>query len=281
MEDSTIKINLARQFYTDHWSPERQQVIADLMSIEETIQRHVKSYSIGSIGYSSIGILGGGLTIASVAAAPSTLGLSLLLNVAGIATGVSSGVAGLAHGFIKNRTIEQKCKDAKSLLNRHKETSLNMRDMLAEIITFEAETEDGKTLNLSLAKDDILQIANAALVAQRIKIVIKNSHEMYRVIRSPSDGVARFLGLGSFLDDLIPTALKDISKGVAKIPGKIVGAVAFFGIAVDAASLFSNAIDLSKMTKGELCDEAKKIDETIKALQSEYDILREIFESPF
>lgn len=74
-------------------------------SVYITLDQAVAAYTYvekdRSITYSSVGLVGGGLAIAGIFTTPFTFGASLGLTVAGIATGVTSGVAGVTHGAVK------------------------------------------------------------------------------------------------------------------------------------------------------------------------------------
>ena len=62
--------------------------------------------------------MGGGLVIAGIVTAPFTFGASLALTVAGVATGLTSGVAGVTHGVVKLGIVGKQCQIAeKSLKN--------------------------------------------------------------------------------------------------------------------------------------------------------------------
>jgi hypothetical protein len=62
-----------------------------------------------------------------------------------------------------------------------------------------------------------------------------------------------------------------------KLSAKVLSVITTIGIIVDLGSLVTNAVDLSDMQKGKLCNEAKKLEELINTLQSEYDSLVELF----
>ena len=63
--------------------------------------------------YSRVGLVGGALSVAGIAAAPVTFGTSLALTMAGVATGATSGLAGLTHGLVKMNQILSKSRTPK------------------------------------------------------------------------------------------------------------------------------------------------------------------------
>lgn len=118
-------------------------MLKELKEIRDKVQEQARILSIGSITYSSIGLIGGGLTIAGIIAAPFTFGISLGLTAAGIATGATSAVAGVTHGVVKFGIVKQLCEDAKISLKQHKVSCENMRNML-KVLQKEVEVENKK-----------------------------------------------------------------------------------------------------------------------------------------
>lgn len=100
--------NTAKYHYTQNWETGRKNVLQELKEIRDKVQEQARILSIWSITYSSVGVVGGGLTIAGIIAAPFTFGISLGLTVAGIATGVTSAVAGVTH--------EESCDNMRNML---------------------------------------------------------------------------------------------------------------------------------------------------------------------
>lgn len=136
----------AKDHYTQNWQAGRVKVLKELKEIRDKVQEQARILSIGSITYSSIGLVGGGLTIAGIIAAPFTFGISLGLTATGIATGVTSAVAGVTHGVVKFGIVKQLCEDAKLSLEQHEVSCENMRNML-KMLQKEVEEENKKNKN--------------------------------------------------------------------------------------------------------------------------------------
>lgn len=120
MEDTIRRshsFKAAKCYYENNWKDGQKKAIEKLKEIKNELQEQAMILSIGTITYSSVGLVGGGLTIAGMLAAPFTAGLSLGLTVAGIATGVTSGVAGVTHGAVKFGIVKHLCEDAKTSWN--------------------------------------------------------------------------------------------------------------------------------------------------------------------
>jgi hypothetical protein len=264
------------------WSAERTRVIAELKSIKDEVQRQAEIHSIGSITYSSVGIVGGGLALAGIIAAPFTLGASLGLTVAGVATGVTSGAAGLTHALVKLGIISSKCSDAKTNLENHGKTSDEMRRLLEElkkdVDKIKAYLREKNEIDVSQTLNGIKCSGGAVALTKGVSDLVFNSKavHVYRITGN-ADEVAKILSLNKKLAKLLPSAVKDVSNGAVKLSAKVLDVITAIGIIVDLGSLVASAVDLSDMKKGELCDEAKKLAKVIKTLQSEYDSLAELF----
>eukprot|EP00105_Crassostrea_gigas_P002514 XP_011415074.1 PREDICTED: apolipoprotein L3-like [Crassostrea gigas] len=277
--DSFIK---ARNFYHKKWAPERRRVLKDLESIRDEVQRQAKIHSIGSITYSSVGLVGGGLAIAGIITAPFTFGVSLGLTVAGVATGVTSGVAGVTHGAVKFGIVKTQISNAKTNLENHDKHCKEMKRLLEllkqDIQTIKANIKDCNRLKSSSFGGGLKLVGGATGVAIRVENLVNKSKaaHMYRITGNV-DEVARVMSIGTALDDIVPSALKDVSKGVTKLSTEALSVVAAIGIVIDLGSLIWNAFDLSKFSKGQLCSEAKKLQKVIEQMQHEYDVLTKCF----
>lgn len=234
----------AKCYYENNWKNGQKKAIEKLKEIKNELQEQARILSIGTITYSSVGLVGGCLTVAGIIAAPFTAGLSVVLTVAGIATGVTSGVAGVTHGAVKFEIVKHLCEDAKTSLEQHHAPCIEMRNML-KVLKEEVEDEYKKT------KNDFTGNANNA---------------------------ARVIKLCTALADIIPSAAKDVSKGVAKISTKAFGVLVAIGILADLGSLISNSIGLSKFNDGKLCPEAQKLQDVINQMECECNYLAKIFE---
>lgn len=227
----------AKDHYTQNWQAGRVKVLKELKEIRDKVQEQARILSIGSITYSSIGLVGGGLTIAGIIAAPFTFGISLGLTATGIATSVTSAVAGVTHGVVKFGipVVKQLCEDAKLSLEQHEVSCENMRNML-KMLQKEVEEENKKN------KND-----------------------------------ARVVKLGTSLAYIIPSEAKDVSKEAAKLSTETLSVVMAIRIVVDLRSLVWNSVDLSNFNEGKLCPEAQKLQDVIDPMEREYNNVAELF----
>lgn len=272
----------ARDYYKETWATERREILKELESFRDEIQRQAKIHSIGSITYSSVGLVGGGLAIAGIVTAPFTFGASLGLTVAGIVTGVTSGVAGVTHGAVKFGIVKKQCNNAKTSLENHDKSCKEMKSLLEllkqDIDTIEASIKDGNELKTSFVGEGFQGVGGTVGVVKGVVNLVNNSKavEVYRITGNV-DEVARVLSLGTALDDIVPSAFKDVSKGVTKLSTEALSVLAAVGIVIDLGALIYNAVDLSKINKGKLCTEAEKLQSVIKQMQDEYNALTKCF----
>lgn len=280
MED--LKSYKNAQKYLKSWAPERQKILDDLKTFRDEIQRQARIHSIGSITYSSVGLVGGGLAIAGIISATLTFGASLVLTVAGFAAGLTSGVAGFTHGVVKIGIVKSQLTNAKTSLENHDAACRKMKSLIIllkeDIETIEANIKEIQHLQRLQGLSGATASLSALGIGGGIEKLVKSSQEtaVFRITDN-ADEVERMLSLGTALEDIVPSALKDVSREVSKLSTDALSVIAAVGILIDLGSLISNAVDLAKIEKGQLCAEAEKLDKVIQKMQHEYDVLKEYF----
>lgn len=90
----------AKEYFLKTFAPERMKVTNELISLRDCIQKETWIQKIGSVTYSSVLVVGRGMAIAEIVAAPFTLWGSLTLTATCVAVGVSSGVVGVSQGIV-------------------------------------------------------------------------------------------------------------------------------------------------------------------------------------
>lgn len=238
-----LSLQKAKNYFTRDWGVGRKNAIKKMAKIRDEIQEQARIFSIGSITYSSVGLVGGGLTVAGIITAPFTFGVSLGLTVAGIATGVTTGIASITHGATKFKKVKKLCEEATKTLQEHNISCEKMMNILKEL---KKEVEKEKEKNNS---------------------VTERQNDTTRMIK-----------LVTALADIIPSAIKDVSQGVAKVSTEFMSVLVAVGIVVDLGTLIYYADDLSNFNQGDLCSEAKKIQDVIKEMEREYDEIAKLFE---
>ncbi|XP_048242843.1 uncharacterized protein LOC125375899 [Haliotis rufescens] len=108
----------------------RMQVVETLNDLANEVDKEVRKARIAKTTFASTGILGSGLAIGGIIAAPFTFGASLGLTIAGVALGVSSGVGGLVTTIIDRLLNSKKTKAAYAAANKY----LNIVDCIVQIM---------------------------------------------------------------------------------------------------------------------------------------------------
>lgn len=106
------------------------KVINEWISLRDDIQKEARIQKIGCVTFSSVGVVGGGVAIAGIIAAPFTARGSLALTAAGGAATISSGVAGVTHHMVKVKKVKSKFADAQTSLKKHDKSCEKMNTLL-------------------------------------------------------------------------------------------------------------------------------------------------------
>lgn len=238
----------AKSFHTETWAPERGNILRDLISIRDDIQKQRLRYSLGCISYVTIGLLSGSLALAGIMADSCAMEpLALVLTMVGLVTGILSGGAGLILGRMKIVVIKRKCALAMACLEKHEETCKKMKAKLKavkkNIDAFKADIRAHNNLDTSQLKEEIKCSAGSMPLAFKIDDLVTTSKaaEAYRKTGN-KDKIVELFKIGDALDDLLPTALKDVSEGSATISTEVLSTVAAIGILIDIGSLIWNVL---------------------------------------
>lgn len=282
MENIDVYID-AKSFHTETWAPERGNILRDLISIRDDIQKQSLRYSLGCISYVTIGLLSGSLALAGIMADSCAMEpLALVLTMVGLVTGILSGGAGLILGGMKIVAIKRKCALAMACLEKHEETCKKMKAKLKavkkNIDAFKADIRAHNNLDTSQLKEEIKCSAGSVPLAFKIDDLVTTSKaaEAYRITGN-KDKIVELFKIGDALDDLLPTALKDVSEESATISTEVLSTVAAISILIDIGSLIWNVLEFTRLRKGMLCNEAESLNKVIVSLQREYDVLERCF----
>lgn len=283
MENIDVYID-AKSFHTETWAPERGNILRDLISIRDDIQKQRLRYSLGCISYVTIGLLSGSLALAGIMADSYAMEpLALVLTMVGLVTGILSGGPGLILGGMKIVVIKRKCALAMACLEKHEENCKKMKAKLntvkKEIDAFKADIRaHNYNLDTSQLKEEIKCSAGSVLLAFKIDDLVTTSKaaEAYRITGN-KDKIVELFKIGDALDDLLPIALKDVSEESATISTEVLSTVAAIGILIDIGSLIWNVLEFTRLRNGMLCNEAESLNKVIVSLQREYDVLERCF----
>lgn len=170
----------AKSFHTETWAPERGNILRDLISIRDDIQKQRLRYSLGCISYVTIGLLSGSLALAGIMADSYAMEpLALVLTMIGLVTGILSGGAGLILGGMKIVGIKRKCALAMACLEKHEETCKKMKAKLKavkkNIDAFKADIRAHNNLDTSQLKEEIKCSAGSVPLAFKIDDLVTTS----------------------------------------------------------------------------------------------------------
>ncbi|XP_046336842.2 uncharacterized protein LOC124118678 isoform X2 [Haliotis rufescens] len=108
----------------------RMEVVEKLNDLANEVDKEVRKGRIAKTTFASSGILGAGLAIGGIIAAPFTFGASLGLTIAGATVGVSSGVGGLVTTIIDKLLNSKKTKAAFAAADQY----INIVDGIVQIM---------------------------------------------------------------------------------------------------------------------------------------------------
>lgn len=285
----------AYDFFLETFEPEREKIIKILTSLQNEIQREAEIEKIGYITYSALGIVGGGMVIGGMIFAPISAGASLGLTVVGVSAGVSSSVADIAHGTIKAKIVQKKLNKAQRKLREHEDICLKMAEVLCPLKR-DIELIQKRIDDIKQAKKDGDQNVKLIQFATGVTTILANSKPTsVQKLLSNGEELCKIIKLGKAIDELMPAAVRDASKeiarslskestkGVSKMVTKetatlstklVMGTVTATAILVDLGFLISDAIDLHDFCDGNLCSEAENLRCVIKQIQKEKDDLK-------
>ena len=247
------------------WRKERLEVIEKLKEIKDGIQRVADVYDTASAAYSGVAIAGTALTVGATA-------LTLLfppagiVAVAGAVTGAVSGVADITHGAIKFKIIQDLCTEAEKISENHDKTGKELIEWLE--ILYDKFTTDpayvvkkgGKGVTSAIKGNTAFKNAKAV--------------KIYRETGSAARA-AKALKIGRVMQRVLPNAAQEVVHGVRILSKGAIRGFAFVSVAFDIHNIYST---VSKLSKGELCDEAAKLEGVIKKLEKEMEEFGEIFD---
>lgn len=165
----------AKEFFLNKFVPERKILILRLKTLKNKIQDETEIQKVGSVAYSSGGILSGGALLFSLLAAPMTAGVSTAV-VVGLYGSVIFGGADITHRLIKGGLTRKWLDEADTAFEAHKITFSNLLgNFLLKLI------EDIKAIELKI--EFIRQIKCDE--EKEIKLVFKHLKEVGMLVDAP------------------------------------------------------------------------------------------------
>lgn len=246
----------ARSFFDKKFSSERKQVIKDLEALKSDIEQEEKTRNIGSSVYSGVGIIGWGLIVAGVLAAPITGGVSTSLIVAGLASKGASSGAFVLHQGIKQSIVQSKMDSLRKRLIEHEKTCKEMNNHLLEMVDrmkfFFYHTDPDQEMNYLLKQFEVLLEHS-----DKMKKFKARTGEIYVLIS-------------------LQNLLEDVPFGVPRDEDKF-AAVTFV---VDLKSLLEDPKSKADLKGSSECKEEWLIEKVRQRYQEEHDDIKKVFHSP-
>ena len=264
MESEEIFIKGKRTYFK--WRKERQDVIDKLEKIKVEIQKVANVYDMASTGYSTASITTSVVTAGALLVS-TVFPPALIFAAAGAGVGALAGVADVTHGAIKFGIILSLCKDAQKISEEHEKTGrelINWLKILYEKLTIEnALYATGK---VAKGVGSVAKGQNALKYGKAAKIYRKTGD---------AAKAAKALKIGNVMQRVLPNAAKEVFHGVTIVSRKAISAFALFSVAMDIRNIHSC---VERLSKGQLCDEAAKLQNAIETLKREMENFKEIFE---
>lgn len=250
----------AKSFFDKKFSSERKQVIKDLEALKSDVQQEEKNRDIGSSVYSGVSIIGWGLIVAGVLAAPITGGVSTSLIVAGLASEGASGGAAVLHQGIKQSIVQSKMDSLRKKLIEHEKTCEEMNQHLSEMID-KMEKKERETFYHT----DPDQNMNDLL--KQFEVLIEHSDKMKK-FKAKNGDIYVLVSLQHLLKDVPFEEPREKDKFAA---------VTFV---VDLKSLLEDPKSKADLKGSSECKEEWLIEKVRQRYQEEHDDIKEVFHSP-
>lgn len=247
------------------WREERLKVIKKLKEIKDGIQRVADVYDTASAAYSGVGIAGSALTVGALCLTPFFPPAGIVAAI-GAGTGAVSGVADITHGAIKFKIIQDLCTEGEQISEDHEKTGMELIKWL--VILYDKLTKDPDYVAEKGAKG-IGSAFKGHTALKNVKAV-----KIYRGTRSAARA-AKALKIGRVMQKVLPNAAQEVVHGVRILSKGAIRGFAFVSVVFDIHNIYSS---VSRLSKGELCDEAAKLEGIIKKLEKEMEDFGEIFE---
>lgn len=246
--DEVELITRVNQFYEDVWSPERNQLIQFLLMNEKELQEQKKQHLSNSVTCSKASVVSGGLTLIGLVAGPATGGLSLLLTTAGTATGVVSGIAGIANDINHSGVVQKNWEKALESIGKHIETCETMVALL----------------------EQLQKITGVQMGIKSVQF-FKTLRTMWSIFSKMRQLIKELKALHAHILSKNPQTMAKFTKRFAKNGILTVG-----GIAWDTYAICSGEDELAKLNNGNLCTDAKKLNELRINLQTERENIEKV-----
>ncbi|XP_046569368.1 apolipoprotein L3-like isoform X1 [Haliotis rubra] len=240
---------------------EKRAVVDTLHTLASEVDKQVLNARIAKTSFASTGIIGSGLAIAGVIAAPFTFGASLGLTIAGAVVGLSSGVGGLTTTIVDSLQNSSKTKAANTAATKYIGT---LDQIVAQIEDIKRDWNPQTEHYFMQAIRDISDVDACRIletVIQSIKTTAEVGEAAARVTAAAAAIAAR-----TTVAAAARTVAGVLKAGLfaAKIGGAVVSAIL---IPVDVVTIYRNSKAIHYKEESEAAKHIRKLAKEIQAIQ--------------
>ncbi|NP_001279577.1 apolipoprotein L3-like [Callorhinchus milii] len=221
------------------WKARMNQHVILLQEIANNIDECHKGATIANITGSSVGVLGGALTIGGLIAAPFTLGTSLILTGVGVGVGVAGGLTNITASAVDSASQSNKQKRVNEIMEKYKKDSEEMADCFNK---FRNAVDFYENCSDKLEKEAFIGVAEV---------------------------FAKSLGV-------FPAVASAVTKQSLRTFKAVSGVLSGLFVAWDIYSITVDSIDLSKGAETEM---AKQIRDVARKIKDEVMKYEEVYEA--
>ena len=264
------------------WADERKRVIRDLSVLRDQIQELSINLASNSAAHGFLGVSGGAVSMLGVLMMPFSIGASVIFTVAGAGIGVYSGVEGYSIGERLKRKIQKKSEEVISILKDHEKSGERLRKLLelyekdlADIVSLTTEYEKQYRNNSTVP--DMENGARAAGVCAKVFQPSTISRVNTVFISTCTAKNVHLLKVGKQLKAVQQIQQSQAVVRISEVSTGVLVPLAVLGFVVDAGTIVFSLNKLSNLNKGQLSEEAQKIQECVYELLNEKRLLRSFF----
>eukprot|EP00062_Callorhinchus_milii_P021429 gi/632978140/ref/XP_007905740.1/ PREDICTED: LOW QUALITY PROTEIN: apolipoprotein L3-like [Callorhinchus milii] len=172
------------------WKARMNRYVTLLQEIANNIDHCHKGASIANITGSSVGVIGGALTIAGLIAAPFTLGTSLILTGVGVGVGVAGGVTNITASAVDSASQSNKQKE----LMKSEEYKKDSEEMADCFNKFRNAVDFYENHSDKLVKDTFIGVTevfskSTGVIATVVSAVTKTSLQSFKAVSGVLSGL--------------------------------------------------------------------------------------------
>uniref|UniRef100_A0A673M9F7 Uncharacterized protein n=1 Tax=Sinocyclocheilus rhinocerous TaxID=307959 RepID=A0A673M9F7_9TELE len=248
------------QKFIDVFGERRSKMWQFLSHLEQTavkLDLMKKGASISTVAGSSVGIVGGVLSLIGIFLAPFTVGASLFVTLAGAGLGGISALDSIVTGITETKVNQHQEHNAQSYLNSYKDDMIKIEDCLKEAANSEGPlvkptAVDAKTIltNTGEGLKEFLNVADAAAairVYKSEKVTAAATEITMQDLNTASDvpQVATFLSRTRLLANVKTLRIVKVVRGIS-------GLVNLFFIGLDGYFIAEEIKSLAKGSESEV-----------------------------